>query len=46
MAYEAILRNLVVIGEAVRALPGEFKTERPQTPWASIAGLQNIAISE
>jgi uncharacterized protein with HEPN domain len=25
MAYDAVLRNLAVIGEAVRALPGDFK---------------------
>jgi len=46
MAYDAVLRNLAVIGEAVRALPGEFKAERPRTPWASIAGLRNIVIHE
>lgn len=28
MAYDAVLRNLAVIGEAVRALPTEFKAER------------------
>lgn len=46
MASDAVLRNLAVIGEAVRALPGEFKSERPNTPWASIAGLRNIVIHE
>jgi uncharacterized protein with HEPN domain len=46
MAYDAVLRNLAVIGEAVRALPSEFKAERPLTPWASIAGLRNIVIHE
>lgn len=46
MAYDAVLRNLAVIGEAVRALPAEFKEERPNTAWASIAGLRNIVIHE
>ncbi len=46
MAYDAVLRNLAVIGEAVRALPLEFKAERPRTPWASIAGLRNTVIHE
>ncbi len=46
MAYDAVLRNLAVIGEAVRALPGDFKAQRPHTPWASIAGLRNIVIHE
>jgi uncharacterized protein with HEPN domain len=46
MAYDAILRNLAVIGEAVRSLPDEIKTTEPATPWASIAGLRNIVIHE
>ena len=46
MAYDAILRNLAVIGEAVRVLPTEFKAERPLTTWASIAGLRNVVIHE
>jgi uncharacterized protein with HEPN domain len=46
MAYDAVLRNLAVIGEAVRALPGDFKAERPTTAWASMAGLRNIVIHE
>jgi uncharacterized protein with HEPN domain len=46
MAYDAVLRNLAVIGEAVRALPVEFKAEHPATPWASITGLRNIVIHE
>lgn len=39
MSYDAVLRNLVVIGEAVRALPDQVKTRDPDVPWASIAGV-------
>lgn len=46
MAYDAILRNLAVIGEAVRTLPEETKAAEPTTPWASVAGLRNIVIHE
>ncbi|OMH25175.1 hypothetical protein BKD30_06400 [Tersicoccus phoenicis] len=46
MAYDAVLRNLAVIGEAVRALPREVKDAHPETPWASIAGLRNVVIHE
>lgn len=46
MAYDAILRNLAVIGEAVRSLPGETKDRMPDIPWAAIAGLRNIVIHE
>lgn len=46
MAYDAILRNLAVIGEAVRALPADLKREHPRIPWASIAGLRNVVVHE
>ena len=46
MAYDATLRNLAVIGEAVRALPAETTEAIPQVPWAAIAGLRNIVIHE
>ncbi|MEJ5946439.1 HepT-like ribonuclease domain-containing protein [Pseudokineococcus basanitobsidens] len=46
MAYDAILRNLAVIGEAVRALPADLKREHPGIPWASIAGLRNVVVHE
>jgi uncharacterized protein with HEPN domain len=46
MAYDAILRNLAVIGEAVRSLPGETRDAVPDVPWAAIAGLRNIVVHE
>lgn len=46
MAYDAVLRNLAVIGEAVRALPSETRDRFPEVPWAAIAGLRNIVIHE
>jgi uncharacterized protein with HEPN domain len=46
MAYDAVLRNLGVIGEAVRALPPATRDAMPDVPWASIAGLRNIVVHE
>lgn len=46
MAYDAVLRNLAVIGEAVRALPDDITSDLPDIPWASIAGLRNVAVHE
>ncbi|WP_425299387.1 DUF86 domain-containing protein [Nocardioides panacisoli] len=46
MAYDAMLRNLAVIGEAVKALPDDFKHERASIPWTSIAGLRNVVVHE
>ena len=46
MAYDALLRNLAVIGEAVRALPSETRESMPEVPWAAIAGLRNVVVHE
>ena len=43
-AYDAVLRNLAVIGEAVRALPEEVKKREPDVLSASIAGLRNVVV--
>lgn len=46
MAYDAVLRNLAVIGEAVRSLSPETRTRIPDVPWAAIAGLRNVVVHE
>ena len=46
MAYDAVLRNLAVIGEAVRALPDEFTQARQSVSWPAIAGLRNVVVHE
>jgi uncharacterized protein with HEPN domain len=46
MAYDAVLRNLAVIGEAVRSLPSETRALVPDVPWAAIAGLRNVVVHE
>ena len=30
---DAVVRNIEVIGEAVRQLPADFKDSNPQIPW-------------
>lgn len=45
MAYDAI-RNLAVIGEAVRSLSSETHARIPNVPWAAIAGLRNVVVHE
>jgi uncharacterized protein with HEPN domain len=46
MAYDAVLRNVAVIGEAVRALPDELKESLPDVQWHAIAGMRNVVIHE
>lgn len=38
---DAVVRNLEVIGEAVRQIPADFASTHPAVPWQRIAGLRN-----
>ena len=42
VAFDAILYNLMVIGEAVKALGVELKERNGKTPWKEIAGMRDI----
>lgn len=38
---DAVVRNLEVIGEAVKNLPQEIKTKYTDVPWNEIGGMRN-----
>ncbi len=41
---DAVVRNLEVIGEAVKQLPEPFRQAHPEVEWKKIAGLRDILI--
>jgi uncharacterized protein with HEPN domain len=43
---DALLYNLLIVGEAVKALSEETKALRPDTPWRQIAGLRDLLAHE
>jgi uncharacterized protein with HEPN domain len=43
---DAILYRLVVIGEAVKAIPEPMRAERPDVNWRGIAGLRDLLTHE
>jgi uncharacterized protein with HEPN domain len=44
MMYDAVIRNLEVLGEAARNMPDEVKSRYSEIPWRQMIGLRNILI--
>jgi uncharacterized protein with HEPN domain len=42
IAFQAILYNRIVIGEAVKAIPAEILERDPDTPWAEFAAMPGV----
>ena len=43
---DAVVRNLEIIGEAVKQLPADFKQRYSGVPWPQIAGLRNRIVHD
>jgi uncharacterized protein with HEPN domain len=46
MIRDAVVRNLEVIGEAVKRLPAETTNREPQIAWRKIAGMRDVLIHD
>ncbi|WP_166351018.1 HepT-like ribonuclease domain-containing protein [Phytoactinopolyspora limicola] len=46
MAFDAVVRNLAVVGEVARVLSDETRGLFEAVPWHSIAGLRNVVVHE
>ena len=44
MCIDAVIKNLLVVGEAVKKIPEEIKLEHPAIDWKNIAGLRDVLI--
>lgn len=43
---DAVVRNLEIIGEAVKKIPSRLRTQYPSVDWKKVAGLRDILIHE
>ena len=43
---DAVIRNLEIIGEAVRQIPDEVRQQSPAVEWRKISGLRDILIHQ
>ena len=44
--FDAVIRNLEVIGEAAKAIPEVIRLQHPEVDWKRIAGLRDILIHQ
>ena len=46
MIQDAVIRNLEIIGEAVKNISPTIREQHPDIPWKQIAGLRDILIHQ
>ena len=44
--YDAVVRNLTIIGEAVKNVPQEFRELHQNIEWRKIAGFRDVAVHD
>ncbi|MBS1704654.1 MAG: DUF86 domain-containing protein [Armatimonadetes bacterium] len=44
--FDAVVRNLQIIGEAARVLPEDIRSLAPDIPWNRVVGLRHILVHQ
>jgi uncharacterized protein with HEPN domain len=44
--YDAVMRNLEIIGEAAKHVPNEVRSQHPEVDWRRVAAFRDVAIHE
>jgi uncharacterized protein with HEPN domain len=43
---DAVIRNLMTMGESVRWIPGPIREANPNVPWTIMRGVRNVVVHE
>jgi uncharacterized protein with HEPN domain len=43
---DAVVRQLMIIGEASKRVSSEFRNEHPEIPWKKIAGFRDVLVHD
>lgn len=43
---DAVVRNIEIIGEAVRSLPADFTERHTEVPWGEIVAMRNVIVHQ
>ena len=43
---DAVIRNLMTMGESVRWIPGTIREAHPDVPWTTMRGVRNVVVHE
>jgi uncharacterized protein with HEPN domain len=46
MRQSAVIRELLIIGEATKRLSTDFRSEHPEVPWRRLAGMRDILVHD
>lgn len=46
MRQSAVIRELLIIGEATKRLSAEFRSEHSEVPWRRLAGMRDILVHD
>jgi uncharacterized protein with HEPN domain len=46
MTRDAVVRNIEIIGEAVKRLPQEVTDRAPEIPWKRVAGMRDVIVHD
>lgn len=44
MVIDAVVRNIITVGEATRYIPDDIRAKYPTVPWSLMRGMRNVVV--